>query len=362
MDIPDKWLLVLIKILLLITLSIAIVIISFTSLKFFITAVIPIFMPFIIALVIALVIDPVVDLVEKKFKLNRTIASFITLIAVMAIIGYGLVFVITLAIVELVEFTASLPMYYNLVYDTLEQVFTQAKYLQYLYFIDVPENIQEQMLLNLENILMDVRDFSREIIDYIILFMSSLPGFMTLIIIASIATFFISRDRKKIARGVVNVLPVAIRDKTVDVFKDLSNATIGFLRAQLILITITGIQTVVGLYIIGVDYAITVGILVGIVDILPILGPGLIFIPWVIIVLLLGNPGFALSLLLLYGVVIVVRILLEPKIVADNIGLHPLTTLIGIYVGLKTLGLIGVIAGPLIIIIIKAILRKDKKN
>ncbi|MDW7676016.1 MAG: AI-2E family transporter, partial [Bacillota bacterium] len=86
----------------------------------------------------------------------------------------------------------------------------------------------------------------------------------------------------------------------------------------------------------------------------PIIGPGLVFIPWALILLLLGNTGFALALLFLYGMIILVRSLLEPKVVADNIGLHPLTTLISIYVGLKALGVLGIILGPIIVIIIKA--------
>ena len=104
-------------------------------------------------------------------------------------------------------------------------------------------------------------------------------------------------------------------------------------------------------------YIFTIGILVGILDILPILGPGTLFIPWIIWEIISGDTGFAVSLLVLYVIISVVRQFLEPKIIGDNIGLHPLATLISLYVGLQLGGIVGMIAGPVLLVIFIACYR-----
>ena len=129
------------------------------------------------------------------------------------------------------------------------------------------------------------------------------------------------------------------------------------MKAYSILISITAIITIVGLKILGISYIFTIGILVGILDILPILGPGTLFIPWIIWEIISGDTGFAVSLLVLYVIISVVRQFLEPKIIGDNIGLHPLATLISLYVGLQLGGIVGMIAGPVLLVIFIACYR-----
>src|SRR5690606_5790957 len=131
------------------------------------------------------------------------------------------------------------------------------------------------------------------------------------------------------------------------------NAILGYLRAQIILMLITMGQTLVGLYVLGVDYTLLLTLIVGFLDLLPVLGPGLIFVPWCVLAFLLGNLRLAVSLLILYGIISVVRQLIQPKIVGDSIGIHPLETLVSLYVGLKVLGVAGLILGPILVVIIK---------
>jgi sporulation integral membrane protein YtvI len=318
------------------------------------TTIVPWFIPFILALIIALLVDPLVGFLERKLSLSRTFATVIGLIIFFLFIGSLLILLSIHVIVEIINLSANLPEYIKLARLVLEDAIAKAEYLQYLYLVDFPPAFND-LTYYIDNIAIRLREISEFIIHYILFLISSLPGILTLLIVMAVATFFLTRDKKELANAILAVIPVVFQPKLLMVSSKLIAALIGFIRAQLILISITGLQTVIGLYLIGVEYALTVGILVGMIDILPIIGPGIIFIPWTIILLLMGNTGFALALLFLYGMIIVVRSILEPKVVADNIGLHPLTTLLGIYVGLKAMGVIGVIIGPIIIIIIKAI-------
>ena len=90
---------------------------------------------------------------------------------------------------------------------------------------------------------------------------------------------------------------------------------------------------------------------------MPVLGPGLVFVPWIIWEFISGHTGLGVSLLVVYTVISVVRQILEPKIVGDSIGLHPLATLISLYVGLQLGGVVGMILGPVTVVIVIACYR-----
>lgn len=87
------------------------------------------------------------------------------------------------------------------------------------------------------------------------------------------------------------------------------------------------------------------------------IGPGTIFVPWIIWEFATGSTRMGVSLLLVYATISIVRQVLEPKIVGDNIGLHPLVTLISLYVGLQLGGLVGMILGPVSVVIFMACYR-----
>ena len=94
-------------------------------------------------------------------------------------------------------------------------------------------------------------------------------------------------------------------------------------------------------------------------DILPILGTGGSLIPWAIIVAILGNPALAFGLLFLYVFILVVRNIIEPRIVGKQIGLHPLVTLVGMFIGLRLFGVIGLFGIPIALSILVNLDRND---
>lgn len=91
------------------------------------------------------------------------------------------------------------------------------------------------------------------------------------------------------------------------------------------------------------------------VDALPILGTGTVLIPAAAFNLVIGNVPRAIGFIGLYIVIMVVRQSLEPKIMGQNLGLHPLVTLISIYVGMQIFGIIGLFLGPIIVAILRAL-------
>lgn len=113
----------------------------------------------------------------------------------------------------------------------------------------------------------------------------------------------------------------------------------------------------IGLTILKVPYAFTIAFIIGLVDLLPYLGVGAVLVPWIIYLFLTGNLQWAIGLSITYGIIITVRQFLEPKLVASSIGIDPLLTLISLFVGLKLFGMIGLILGPVTVVILMALHR-----
>jgi predicted PurR-regulated permease PerM len=115
-----------------------------------------------------------------------------------------------------------------------------------------------------------------------------------------------------------------------------------------------------GLLLLRVDGAIEVAALIALIDFLPVIGTGGIVIPWMLIELIQGKLPFALGLMALYLIIAVVRNILEPKLIGEQIGLHPLIMLISMYVGVKIFGFVGLVALPVTIVVLKYLYDNDK--
>ncbi|WMT39544.1 AI-2E family transporter [Paenibacillus sp. D2_2] len=134
-------------------------------------------------------------------------------------------------------------------------------------------------------------------------------------------------------------------------------ALFGYLRAQFIMISITAFVVCIGLLILRVDSPVTYAILIGLVDLLPYLGVGTILIPWLVYAFMTGNFALGIGLSILYGVVLVSRQLIEPKVLATSVGLDPLPTMISLFVGLQLFGVLGLIIGPVSLVVINAVIK-----
>ena len=95
--------------------------------------------------------------------------------------------------------------------------------------------------------------------------------------------------------------------------------------------------------------------------ILPVLGVGSVLIPWAAVELLfLRNYPLGFGLAILYAIVVVVRQITEPRVVAGSLGLHPLATVVAMYAGLRFLGFFGMLLGPMALILGKILFGRPK--
>ena len=133
-----------------------------------------------------------------------------------------------------------------------------------------------------------------------------------------------------------------------------------YIKAEGIIILISFSIVLIGLIIfsivrMNVKYPLVIALFIGFVDALPILGAGTIMIPWAILSAFNGDITLAISLIILYVIIIVTRQLIEPRIISSHIGIHPIFTLVAMYTGFKIVGVLGMFVGPVILIILKNI-------
>lgn len=180
-----------------------------------------------------------------------------------------------------------------------------------------------------------------------------LPLLLVAFIIWVIASIFLSIDYDRVVGFLLRQLPERHRE-LIDTTRELcSNTIFKLLRAYLLLMLITFAELSIGLSILKIPYAIPLAALIAVVDILPVLGTGTILIPWALISLLTGNIRLFIGIGLLYIIITILRNILEPRIVSHQIGLNPLVTLFFMYLGLQTIGILGMLLFPVIIMVLK---------
>lgn len=319
--------------------------------------------PFIIAFIIALFMNPIVNFFERTLKCKRYIAVLISIMLIFSILAGSITLLVTeiiagttyLAKVVPTNFEAVIVYIENFIASKLIPLYNQIASM----FNSLNHNQQETILTNIQNvgssITTTVGDFLQRLLQAIPTFLGWLPNIATVVIFSLLATFFISKDWNRFLAFSKSFLPPKVKQSSEAVIGELKKALFGFIQAQLTLISITTIIVLTGLLILRVDYSITIALLIGFVDLLPYLGTGLIFVPWIIYTFTTGNISFAVGLSVLYLVVIVQRQIMEPKILSSSIGLDPLATLIALFVGFKLMGFLGLIVGPILLVIIRTL-------
>ncbi len=184
------------------------------------------------------------------------------------------------------------------------------------------------------------------------------PALLISVIITLVASCYIAKDYDNIIRFAYRHCP----RKVWSIFNDVKDAFMTnifkMLKGYLLLMLITFIELALGLGLMGQENFILLAAIICIVDILPVLGTGTVVIPWSLFSLISGNYIKAILLLVLYIVITIVRNFLEPKVIGEQVGLHPLITLLSMFIGLKLIGFAGIFLFPLTLIVLNGLQKK----
>jgi sporulation integral membrane protein YtvI len=303
------------------------------------------FLPFILALLIAFLIEPVVQKLSKVLKIKRTYASFFVILFIAFLFIFLIVLLGSRLYKELAELTAAFPDIYN---KTLTLLTEQVGILQR--YVALNPEIQNAIHSSSQDIIGTLQFLVKKVSMGLLAFLGSLPGLMVVIVVTIVATLLTSISFPAVKSWLAGRVKGRYHSTTKLIVTNLSSALVGFLIAEIILMAITIVITTIGLFILGNQYAFTIGILSGLFNLIPVVGSALIFIPWVIVLFISGAIAQAIKILAVYLLATIIRQVLEPKILAQGMGIHPLPTLLSIYVGVSLFGISGLIIGPAVVV------------
>jgi sporulation integral membrane protein YtvI len=306
--------------------------------------------PFLLALVVAIFLEPLNGLLMRRAGMNRLAAAVVSCtlftLALLALAG-GIGFKL---IAELIAFWDRVPGMAADADQYFRQTIDNAKNL----YTNMPPDAAaqlEKVLNSLTSTLMSVvTGFSRAVVQ----FASGLPGMFIFFIVFIVAVYMFSFSLNRMRGSFLSLFHEDSSAQVSEVLDNLKSSVFGFLRSQLLLSLITYIITLVGLIFLGINYSMAIALLIVLVDILPILGTGSVLVPWAAYLILTGDTGTGIGLLILFLVITVARRIIEPKILGDSVGIGAISALVSLYVGFKLVGVIGVFIGPLVVIIYMA--------
>lgn len=329
--------------------------------------------PFLLSFFFAIILQRPIRWFDKKTdKKYHTFFSIMLIILVVAIILVPLIFLFSALATKIVEFVKYL---IGLASDIPTLLTTlETKLLDFGKFL--PEGIYKTYSTTLtgwfDNLLADTSTVISNIdmskitsgissgISGVYGVVKNVPSFLIGLVIGIIAWIFFTKDYDRIVKFIQMQFPKGKKNLLVEIKQVFSKTIMKMVRAYCLIMFITFMELVLGfgiMRLIGImenNYFVFIAIGIAIFDILPVAGSGGILIPWALFSFIMGSYQQGIGLLVIYVVISVIRQYIEPKIVGDSLGVHPLITLMGLYFGLKFFGFLGMFVVPLTVMTLKA--------
>lgn len=305
----------------------------------------PLAAPFLIGLLLASLLEPLVRWCETRCGLPRWLAAGGVLAAALALAGLVLVDLVIRLWFGLRQLAASAARggaLFRLV-ERIAGAGTAA-------LADLPEPIRGTLLAGVRRLPDGLAQFLTRLAEGL----GRLPEWLLVILLGMTAAYFISRDRETLRRWLLGAVPREWRSRAAGMKDDLLRALAGFVRAQFLLGGLTMATGVLGLAVLRAGQPVLLGLVLGLLDLLPVIGPGALLLPWAGVCLVQGDWGRAAGLTVLFAVLAIGRELAEARLIGRNMGLHPLAALASVYLGLRLIGPVGLLFGPLILVVLRA--------
>ncbi len=322
---------------------------SFVFIKYFL----PYLLPFLLGFFFALALDRLVTRLEG-WRIPRSVGAALALVLVGGGFVLFLVFSLSRLVEELSGLVSTLPLYFAAWMERREELFLWLERV----FRSLPPWVRGALDQQLGGIYGALQSFLLSALNLLQGWLvRGVPGFAVLVLLSAFTTYLVSRDKRLIRDFILSLAPSPWRRGILQVKAEVMGSTLGLIKTQLVLVFLTFFVTLLGLTLLGVPYALTVSILAGVLDVLPVVGPALIFLPWAAVLFLTGQYMAGVWIAVLYGTIAIFRAWAHPYVLGGTLGLHPLAALFSLYVGAKLFGPAGLIWGPLVLVVLKAAIR-----
>ena len=310
------------------------------------------FSPFVAAFVVATPCQKVVNKLETKVHLSRGISSAVISVLIVGLATFLVIFLSFRLYVQTKNLITALPATIDSFRGQLSRLTENFN----LYRNGLPDDLNKI----LDKITLNLTEYAETLSERAAThalsaagdFAAKLPSIALFLTMFILGTFFFTKDYVLIINFFKELFPQKIVKYLAKVKNFTTSAFSSYLKAQLILMALTSALVTVCLWIVGKDYPLVWGVVCGAIDALPFFGTAVILLPWSLAALMFGDWYSCIALLIIQGLVFLVRQLAEPKVVSRQIGIHPILTLVGVYIGLKFFGVLGVVFAPILMLLL----------
>lgn len=311
--------------------------------------------PFIVAYLVSLFVNPMADGLQKRFRLPRGISAILVIVLTVGVIGGIAAGIVWKIVDEIRNIYNDFPIIYQSIQDT---------------WYSLSDMLSDVMVMLPQNIQETVDEFSNQFLDWIAGFAKDfkfvqtagnaakkVPNIFITTIVFLISLYFMVADSKSVAEVIRKPFNKEFLERLSNLKGEIRRYIGGYVRAQLTIMCISFTILLIGLSVLKINYALVVALATAALDALPFFGSGAVLLPWAVISFVMGDVARGIGLLIIYLTLILMRQLIEPKIVSKNIGMHPLLTLMAMYVGYRAFSIGGMILGPLSLVLIVSLYR-----
>lgn len=313
----------------------------------------PVVLPFAISFAIAAIMRRPSDFIAKKLKVSKKIVRPVLSVLIMIIAVGGFVFGIVRLAAEAWELLV------NISEDgTLSDIISTVK----AYFgnilgkLGIPDELESGIEDAIFGLVANLVSSAAGIVSSVA---SAVPKIMLFVLVSTISTVYLSIDLEKVESTMLSLLPSKIRSGAENFKKNTVQTLVKYVKSYFLIMLLTFAMVIFGLSVLGVKYAWLLAFIIAVLDLLPVLGIGIVLVPWALFMFLVGNLKLGIGLSILYAVATVIRQISEPRILGKNLGIHPLLTLVLMYTGYSLLGLFGLIVLPLLAVLLSGLSKKN---
>jgi len=305
--------------------------------------------PVILALVLYYLINPLINVLESKFHVNRIISITFVFIIILALLVWGVMSLIPFVQSQVDSLVKNWPQYWNSMNKSLQDMFSDPKlHLVRQRLIETNSSVTKSFEKSMDQILPQTMNNLSSAV-------SVLTNVIVILMTAPFILFFMLKDDKKFKESIIKFMPNRIKKSVGDMISEISQSLSSYITGQLTVAFWVAVMFFVGYLIIGQRYALILGIVAGILNLIPYIGSTLALIPSLVIAAFIA-PSMVLKVIIVFIVEQTVETrVISPIIVGNKMQMHPVTTILVLLVSAGMYGLVGMIAGIPIFAILKII-------
>ncbi len=297
--------------------------------------------PFLLSLIVAALSQKPAIYLSKKTGIKKQLCAVVLSATIYLGVCAGLVFLIYRLIVSSAGIINFLPQ----IFSAFSNIIANAEDFIAGY---LPSGVEFSLSGLIENIVKNLTEFLTVAIKNIL---TAAPSVFVSGVVALVAACYISKDYDGLSKFIKSLFGNTNYSRFLRIKSILINGVLKLLRGYVILMLITFFELWLGFLILKIKNAYFWAFLISLIDLLPILGTGIILVPWALYCAFTGNTTLAVGIAALYIIIVVVRNFIEPKIVSRQMGINPLFILFSMYLGLKLFGGVGLVILPVILMV-----------